>query len=833
MAADGTTSALSEMTPPPAPDPDAQTTVNDFLDYTEYFPSDLLRSLRLIGDLDSTYRDATFAVHELTKTYGKLPELPAADRPDPAVLRREIAAALEKAIYCRESTYAEASRLHEVTERHVRRLAIIKTKLHNMPQPPSRDPTPAPVSPQAVRSKNYGYDRTPRLQLHFNHGAGSYARPRDRGKKSTVLAPRAPSQPYSSAESDGESVRSTINLAPRIKLPKEKVAKPARVRPSGSGHGPSGISTSSALAKLTPPPPDAKPGSKWAPWFKLTEYEMALLRKSMKKNAVWTPSEGMIKRQLEIRHRGQEFYEAEKARCEAVGEELLDEEPYDPFVAAEAPPPLAVDAVPAPAPVATEKDEDADVTAEPVPVAIPADHPEDTAREEMIAAHRGTRSNEAREAKRSKRESQREQAMRDAQDLEDATRKIKEAAENLKNIELSFAPDNAPLSATRRTSVVKLSNKRKRDTTPLATAETPVAMTREASSASFDSGTKPPEPKRLRILPPLAPATSQLVSSPVPLPVSTPRTATPAIPSPGGNTPGPMILEPAPEEPEEPEEPKELVSEPEHEPIPTTITTIPLAPAGPSTPKSTEKQASEAESVEAIETVPSVLLSPAEKPMSPPPPIITLPAPATLIVTAASSRPRRESVAPPKALSPPPVSPQQIEITKNPTPEPETVHTSPVPASRPRSSRNHAPNPKAQSEEPKLNEAGNPTRELRRHSIMSQLVLGNPTTRMSLRKKPPPKGDITSAEDGQKTVTNVKRASGSKNKKKKKADEELTEPAEEIDPNEERYCLCDDVSYGSMIECDNHVSVHYSTYYYTALIDGSARASGSTLSVLV
>ena len=36
-------------------DPDAQTTINDFQDYTEYLPSDLTRSLRLIGVLDESY----------------------------------------------------------------------------------------------------------------------------------------------------------------------------------------------------------------------------------------------------------------------------------------------------------------------------------------------------------------------------------------------------------------------------------------------------------------------------------------------------------------------------------------------------------------------------------------------------------------------------------------------------------------------------------------------------------------------------------------------------------------------------------------------------------
>ena len=67
-------------TPTPAPNPDAQTTVNDFLDYTEFYPSDLVRSLTLIGDLDATYAEAVQQVHELTSLYCKLPQLPDRER---------------------------------------------------------------------------------------------------------------------------------------------------------------------------------------------------------------------------------------------------------------------------------------------------------------------------------------------------------------------------------------------------------------------------------------------------------------------------------------------------------------------------------------------------------------------------------------------------------------------------------------------------------------------------------------------------------------------------------------------------------------------------------
>ena len=143
----------------PVPNPDAQTTVNDFLDYTEFFPSDLVRSLTLIGDLDSNYRDAVQQVHDLTALYGKLPTIAADERPDPVALRKQIAQHLQKAINQREYAYAEASRLHEVAVRHWQRSTIIKRKLQAQPEPPSRDPTPPPVSPTAQRSYVRTYER--------------------------------------------------------------------------------------------------------------------------------------------------------------------------------------------------------------------------------------------------------------------------------------------------------------------------------------------------------------------------------------------------------------------------------------------------------------------------------------------------------------------------------------------------------------------------------------------------------------------------------------------------------------------------------------------------
>ncbi|KAL5419093.1 hypothetical protein PMIN03_000621 [Paraphaeosphaeria minitans] len=735
-----------ETTPPPVATPDAQTTVNDFLDYTEFFPSDLVRSLRLIADLDQTYVDATQTVHQLTVKYGKLPTVPAGERPDPVSLRKDIALALDKAIYARESSYAEASRLFEVAERHKHRIGIIKRKLQAQPEPPSRDPTPVPVSPQTARGLNSKFGAPhPRLNFDGRFGSSSTARPRDR-KKSRVPLPGVRIRTASFSDSDDSE-----DKLPRLQN--------VRVRAPGSGtnvHSSfAGISTSNALARLSPPPENARPGSKWAPWFKLTEYEMAVLRKKMKKNAVWTPSETMIKRQLEAGGRGQEAYEKEKQRCEETGDQLLDEEPAAPATRLIVPPTTA-ESQPAPAPAQPiwASTEHTPADAEPTPT----DHHKDLDLEDA-ATPKDT--SEIRDTRQSKRDIRRRQALHDAQELENATLKMKKAADWMQELELGFSAASSKRSAT------KPSAKRKRESTPPPAAETPAEATRDPSLASQDSATKPPEAKRLRLT----------------LPVSNVEAFTPQGLTPDGLSPGVKTPLPFPE-----------IAK-------TTTVQVPLAPAGPGTPKnaSTSQPGVGSQPGTPAFSSPAVPAS-TEAPAS-------HPEPPQSNVTAASSRPRRESVAPPKEkpLSPAPATAPPAKRQNAPSPVPEADPPAPAQSTRPRSSRGHVPTLKAQSEEPKPHELGQSARETRRHSIFGQSALATPAPARRTRRKAPPKGEISHGEDGQMTVTNVKRAQGTKATKKKKPEEE-SGPAEEVDEDEERYCICDGISEGSMILCDNHVS---------------------------
>ncbi|KAL9100110.1 MAG: hypothetical protein Q9163_004471, partial [Psora crenata] len=327
-------------------DPDAQATVTDFLDYTEYLPSDLNRSLTLIGKLDEAYLERADRVHGLSQQYV------AGCTANPQALRSQISYNLDLAMRARESAFGEAERLHDMVNRHYNRLAGIKLKLHALPKPPSRDPTPVTRSPQFTRKTP-----PPRIMLRLDGpradastmgsaGKEKKVRPRRVTVPGEVLPPPNPDSPQTFTDSDWESIppsplpmptsrvggsrprhKSQRIRPPRPpKIPKEKATRPPR--PPGTGtnvhSSVAGISTSNALSMLPKPPPDAILGSEHAPWMRLTDYEMALLRKRMKKNAIWTPSETMIRRELADAGRGPDNYRKKKAEAEEIGEEFLD-----------------------------------------------------------------------------------------------------------------------------------------------------------------------------------------------------------------------------------------------------------------------------------------------------------------------------------------------------------------------------------------------------------------------------------------------------------------------------------------------------------------------------
>jgi hypothetical protein len=409
----------------PALDPDAQATVTDFLDYTEYLPSDLIRSLTLIRGLDETFLTNSYAVHDLTKQYGALPSLPVRSRPDPQALRTGISTHLDRALNARESSYAEACRLYDVADRHYNRLSSIINKLHALPKPPSRDPTPELVqSPEVKRSRSGRKieDGTSIQRLTLNPPRPTAmavallqkSRKRRVTVPGDVLPPYNPDSPIASTEqSDWESdvpspVRPTLKLKqPKPpKVPKEKT--PRQPRPPRESVGP--------YKMPTPPPEDAKLGGKYQPWTRLTEWEMWKLRKKMKKNITWEPSDVMIQRELAARGRGWENYYRAKGEAQVNGTELLDVDDLD----------------------QSRTKEDSVRAGDPVTGTI----------EVTAVRNRGMKLNEAKKLKRETLA--REQAAQAAQEAAQAARRLGEVTSSFKNL---FSPlSNALANLQRHTS---------------------------------------------------------------------------------------------------------------------------------------------------------------------------------------------------------------------------------------------------------------------------------------------------------------------------------------------------------------------------------------------
>lgn len=312
-------------------DPDAQATVTDYIDYTEFLPADLMRSLTLIGGLDERYLESAQSVHELTKVSGQLPDLSADERPSPQSLRRDISHQLDRALNARESAYAEACRLYDVVDRHFNRLDCIKQKLNALPKPSQEPPAPQRTRPSRTGKKGEAPAPT-RITLRVDGQEKKKVaaqKPRPRRTLSGRFAPLDPDSPIASTEqSDAEESKQEPSESPddvEAPPPNRKKDKQARRRASVAANPPAtNMSTSNALALLKPPMDDAKPGSPDMPWLRLTDWEMTNLRRKMKKNSVWQPSEVMVHRELALRGRGWEAYRAAKQEADRTGEELVD-----------------------------------------------------------------------------------------------------------------------------------------------------------------------------------------------------------------------------------------------------------------------------------------------------------------------------------------------------------------------------------------------------------------------------------------------------------------------------------------------------------------------------
>ncbi|KAK1837847.1 phd finger domain-containing protein [Colletotrichum chrysophilum] len=748
-------------------DPDAQATVTDFLDFTEYLPSDMMRSLTLIGKLDQTYSEASLNVHNLTSTWGKLPSLPADERPSPTQLRADISSSLNHAVSSRVYSHAEAVRMSENVNRHYNRanaiLAKLKNMMENYPAEEQKSPVATSKSPQMVRA--------PKM---MRTGNGEKVR-RPRIPRITVPGEVLP--PYdqfvaysddsdeSSSSSDEESLPPTRSTpAPRIKVVKTPKARPPKT-PKAPASRPPKVHTVPATpaAALQPPPENAVIGSTDAPWLQLTPWELARLRKRMKKNATWNPSDTMILRELKTLGRGIDAYKEAKKKAEDEGRT------FD-----QVPPALAPDA-----------------GSENKPIPEGAISAAALASDDIQLSNRGMKLNEA---KKLKRESLAKQA---AEEAEESARQFREAARLLMSSDKPPAPSvanneqtkAAPKSSSRSRAKAN-GNKRKRDSIPEAEAEKPEVVETPAPR---------PAPKRTK------------TETPVPLPnlranlASQPLTETPIPPpvlTPGGSAATPKMTTPVP------------IPVPGQEHAPGTNTAP--KPANTSAPASSPT-GSVVQAGPPPAPIPANIVTkpPAETPI--PPPVLSpkksttpiLPPvrdPGTRRETRGEAKKTQQQVDPPTSVPQPQLplvhrSSSAAPSIKQSSSRAATPGTTPVPESRRPSSRG-----KASSQEPQPSLAA----ERPRRTSTARNTPVPEIRQPSKRTRKPAPGIVSKTNAGGSSAASKRKAAPKKKRTQKKEkgqpiEIELEEDDEgnPIDPDEPRYCDCNRVSFGDMIACDN------------------------------
>ncbi|KAH8595560.1 hypothetical protein B0O99DRAFT_686551 [Bisporella sp. PMI_857] len=729
-------------------DPDAQATVTDFLDFTEYLPADMKRSCTLINNLDEVEHKASAGVHELTKVWGKPQDVPLDEKPDLVNLRAQISQTLGEAVRARTLSYTEAQRMSHNVEQHYIRAKNILAKLQTMLEnyPTTRENSPAlqkSVSPIATRA--------PLLKSREEHGGHKIRK--HRAPRITVpgevLAPyELDYESYGSesdtSESDGHVMETRNTPAViassngRIKLKiskvskdkdKEKVPKPPRQpRPPGvmgtNVHSAvAGISTTNALAKLKPPPPDAKKGSEDLPWLQLTDWELGMLRKRMKKNAVWSPSDTMIARELKVLGRGIEAYRMAKKEADAIGQPL--DQPT--------PPQLLGQTVHAEGAISVE--------------AVIGD-------QEVPVTNRGMKLNEAKKLK--KENQQKEQQTKAADDTAEAVRRMTESAEALKNI-FNAPTLNNKKAATKPVDKTPAKKRKRESVAPNESTEKPPEV--EPLATKSDKAERPPPPKRTK------------TETPIPLPppitrkdskASTPvsSAATP-VAEPAASVTSDAVSHPTKE--------SSVDNTPTVKPTPIKVST-PILPPGKQLRKDVKREVKK--EVKDIQPEPKKVEAPT------------------------NTRPSRSTAA-----------------SKAPTPVPE-----PLPAKRPTSSRSKA----ASTEPPSFPTTATATIDRPRRSSTARNTPAPPAPveprQANKRTKRPAPGVVTADSEGSAAVSVGKRSSATRKKagaKKEKKDgregsaaqevyDEFDDEGNLIDPDEPRYCLCNRVSFGTMIGCENN-----------------------------
>ncbi|OAA73927.1 PHD finger domain protein [Cordyceps fumosorosea ARSEF 2679] len=709
-------------------DPDAQNTVTDFIDFTEYLPADIVRSLTLIGKLDETYHEASLKVDDLTKTWARLPTIPSPERPAPLQLRADISRHLKHAVDSRTFAHTEAVRMSESVDRHYFKAKVLLEKLQTMMDSyPTEDQKSSPTeakSPQMTRAK---------LAVR---PTGEDGKKISRRRVPRITVPGEVLAPYdieydtfsddSDISTDEDSDTATSRRTPgppKIKLitsrgvPKT-ISRSARSL-SFSSPALTAAAAANAAALLHPPPQNAVVGSKDAPWLQLTQYELAVLRKRMKKNAAWAPSETMIARELKALGRGPEAYREAKKKAEDEGR-VFD----------------------AQVPALVTDDESG---SQQLPAgAISAELLDAT---EVPTSNKGMKLNEA---KKLKREALAKQA---AEEAEESERKMREAAQLFLHTDKSSSEKN---QTSKSRSGSRNQPKRKRD----GDAEEDKETSAPAETPRNTKRTKIETP----VLPPRHPSFNNETSTP-----SSVATPSSSLPPPATQTPVPIPIY---------TRSASAASATDHA-TPTVTTSVPVKPPA-QTPVPLPK-------TEQRHTVTPVY-----------PPVRDIPS---------REAKKTQLVALQPQAQPQPELGSRRSVSRGVTPSAE-------PTRRPGSRG------KTMSQEPPSSLASD---RPRRASTTRNTPVPEARPPARRAKRPAP-GIVSTTSSGGNSAVGKRKAAPKKKARALKKDrghgleteiemEEVDDEGNPIDPNEPRYCVCNGVSFGTMILCENSENCKYEWFH--------------------
>ncbi|EWC44038.1 hypothetical protein DRE_01390 [Drechslerella stenobrocha 248] len=297
--------------------PDASSVVSEYIDYTEYLHCDIARSLSLINKLDSDYTKCAAAVHEVASDYCALVEAdPATDDIGIDIaglervreLRQGIANPLNAGLADREESVAEAARLYETVDRHFNRLSDIIRRLQKITVIP-RQPLPQD------KTQDHGASKQSDSQMRITLRSITSSSARYTNARTPVVPMKTLASARKRAASRFTDEKSTHRIADHT--PKAHVSKasssyihiPQPLEPDSSDESdwdtaptpPAFISDVDRKSSLTHCYTE---DDRRLPWFELQPQELAVLRKRMKKNSSWQPSDAMMLKQLEMLGRG-------------------------------------------------------------------------------------------------------------------------------------------------------------------------------------------------------------------------------------------------------------------------------------------------------------------------------------------------------------------------------------------------------------------------------------------------------------------------------------------------------------------------------------------------